>query len=164
MKESQPKGYEQFEVGGLTYKLATRKMLKKIKEMNPDLTLCLGDSVTQEVKLLKKKGLEVKHLPAREGNKLYEKGTVEQQKKALLEITSGSDNVLVVEDTIVSGGKLYQLKNTFVYTGIPFSVLVLAAESEIEDKDISLISTNPLLIKKLRERADQIRQLRRKLE
>lgn len=125
---------------------AKKKLLNYLKSQNPDLVLCLGDSVSEIAKYLKTNNIPLIHLDHAEGIQLYERGSLEDQSKKIKELFKQSKQIIVVEDTVLSGGKIWQLKMAFDYASIPFQAVILAANSDQKEDYLKIISTNSSLV------------------
>lgn len=146
------------------YENALQKMVDYLQSKNPDLVIGLGESVYPELHALEKAGFAVKQLNTEEGRLLYQRGTADEQADRLHQVLGDSNNPLIVEDTVVAGGKLYQLRNTFIHAGIEFQAVVLAAQLDQVEEDIEVISTNQELLSLLNLRAEKIREKRTSID
>ena len=75
MENEHPSRIEKSKIGGLLYAVTTRKMVEQVKQYDPKIILCTGESITQEAELLKKKGFNVMHLTTDQGRKIYQRST-----------------------------------------------------------------------------------------
>ena len=134
---------------------AMRSAIKHLETFQPDIVLCLGDSTQDIANQLHSSGFNVVWLDHNQGHSLYQDGTVDDQTQKLKQVIGNHQKPLVFEDTMVSGGKLWQIHNAFDAAEIPFQAVVLAAPKELVDDCITLISTNPKLISELRLRVSK---------
>jgi hypothetical protein len=125
---------------------AKKELVDYLKSQNPDLVLCLGDSVSEIAEYLKTNNIPLIHLDHDKGIQLYERGDLEDQSKKIEELSKQSKKIIVVEDTILSGGKIWQLKMAFDYANIPFQAVILAANSDQKEDYLKIISTNFSLV------------------
>jgi len=142
------------------YYIAMEDLSEKLTETTPNKVLTLGDSVRPEAEYLRGKGFQTIQLDNREGLKLYQLGTMEDQEASLLRYVRPEDKVAVVEDVPISGGKLHQIKMVFDYVGIPFNAFLLAAEKGEDYSGVTVISRDPELLSFLRKRGRMIREFR----
>lgn len=129
--------------------------IKYLRKINCDLALCLGDSVAEVAEQLRRYGINTLWLNHNQGHALYQTGTADDQTNFLTKIAGHYQKPVIVEDTMVSGGKMWQLRNTFQAAGIHFQAVVLAAEKDLADTGIHLISSDPKIISELRTRVSR---------
>lgn len=137
------------------YNSAMQSAVKHLRNIHPDIILCLGDSTEDMAHQISALKFNVVWLNHDEGHSLYQEGSVDDQTQKLKQVIGDHKNPLVFEDTMVSGGKIWQLHNAFDAAGIPFQALVLAAPKELIDNGITIVSTNPKLISKLITRVSE---------
>ncbi|MFA5025540.1 MAG: hypothetical protein WC503_03485 [Candidatus Shapirobacteria bacterium] len=135
---------------------AMQSAVKHLRDVQPDIILCLGDSTENIAGQLTSFGFNVTWLNHDQGHTIYQDGSVDDQTQRLKQIIGNHQNPMVFEDTMISGGKLWQLHNTFESAEIPFQAVVLAAPEELIDDGITIISTNPKLISEMRLRVSKL--------
>lgn len=128
------------------FRQAKKELVNYLKSQNPDLVLCLGDSVTEIAQNLKENNIPLIHLGHAEGIQLYEEGSLDNQSRKIEELVKQGRKIIVVEDTMISGGKIWQLKMAFDYANVPFQAVVLAASSDQKEDYLKIISTHPSLV------------------
>lgn len=143
------------EIDSQLFDNAMSSAVKYLKAQDPDIILCLGDSVKDIADKLTNSGFNVIWLNHDQGHLLYQEGTVEEQTANLKQAIGNHQNPIIFEDTMVSGGKLWQLHNAFEAAEIPFQGVVLAAPKELADNGLTLISTNPKLVSEMRLRVSK---------
>lgn len=144
------------------FDLAKKELVDYLQSQNPDLVLCLGDSVSEIAEILKANGISVIHLNHDDGIQLYERGNLEDQSQKIKKLFEQRKKIIVVEDTVISGGKLWQLKMAFDYANIPFQAVVLAANSDQKEDYLKIISTNPSLVSFMQKKTANFMDSRKK--
>lgn len=156
MDKIRPNVIEQFDIGGLQYSLAVYSLMNVLRKAKPELILCMGESVSQEVNYLKKYFGNILHLPTEVGHQLYMEN-VDIRARLLLEILKGRTNCLFVDDYVKGGLKTGQLPHTFKHAGVPYKAIILGAHrSYYPRENIQIISSSPKLVNALINRAKLI--------
>lgn len=137
------------------YNSAMQSAVKHLRNIQPDIILCLGDSVKDIAGKLASFDFNVTWLNHDQGHLLYQNDSVDDQTQKLKQVIGDHKNPLVFEDTMVSGGKIWQLHNAFDAAEIPFQALVLAAPKDLIDSGITIVSSNPKLISNMLTRVSE---------